>query len=44
VDFLGVLMIGAGGWVLYEAYKGKAPFTTATNVLKPTTTVKAVAA
>jgi hypothetical protein len=31
-------MIGAGGWVLYEAYKGKAPFTTATSALKANAT------
>ena len=36
MDAVAVVMIGAGVWVLYSAYKGHDPFSTALGILKST--------
>ena len=37
MDAVAVVMVGAGVWVAYSAYKGHDPFTVALSILKGTT-------
>jgi hypothetical protein len=43
MDAVAVVMVGAGVWVMYSAYKGHDPFTTALGILKGTTVAPNIA-